>query len=216
MTVKEFHNEYGTSVNPGTSVRILGQSRYKKHELIGKLGTIVLDQHVAYGTIQVKIPGVLNRRSCTGNHYFTPAELEILDDEKENENMNNITNYLNLAAIRYLDNDKPNCFYYANFDAELKVGDLCVVKSLNHGLGLALVVEIQNRNDIELQREIVAKVDTYAFDERVKVRKQAAELKAKMQERAKQLQDIALYQMLAKEDSEMKELLGQFQSLPKV
>jgi hypothetical protein len=55
-----------------------------------------------------------------------------------------------------------------------------------------------------------------AFDYRVSVRKQAAELKAKMQERAKQLQDIALYQMLAKEDSEMMELLGQFQSLPKI
>lgn len=89
-----------------------------------------------------------------------------------------------------------------------------MVKSLHHGYGLAIVTEILHQNDIQTPREIVAKVDTEAYDNREKSRKLAAELKAKMQERAKQLQDIALYQMLAKEDSEMQDLLNCYQNLP--
>jgi hypothetical protein len=216
MTVREYHKEHGVGVPIGMHVRIVGQSRYKKDKLIGQCACVIKDCHLAYGTITVSISDMHNCRSASGYYYFSPSELEILENEKENENMNIITNYLNIAKIQYLDNTATSRYDYANFDPELKEGDLCVVKSAHHGLGLAKVVEIQDRNDVELQREIVAKVDTTAFDERVGIRKQAAELKAKMQERAKQLQDIALYQMLAKEDSEMMSLLGQFQSLPKI
>jgi tRNA A37 N6-isopentenylltransferase MiaA len=48
------------------------------------------------------------------------------------------------------------------------------------------------------------------------MRAKAVELKAKMEARAKQLQDIALYQMLAKDDPDMAELLKEYQDIPKV
>ena len=128
--------------------------------------------------------------------------------------MQNITNYLNIATIKYLDSDKVSNYKYANFDPTLSVNDFCVVKSLNHGLGLARVVEIIDQNDLALVREIAAKVDMQDYDFRVAARKDAAELKAKMQERAKKLQDIALYQMLAKDDPEMQDLLNRYQNLP--
>ena len=86
--------------------------------------------------------------------------------------------------------------------------------SEKHGMGLATVIEIVDRNDIETQREVVAKVYTGGYDSRVALRAKVAELKAKMQERAKKLQDVALYQMLAKEDTEMAALLQEYQSLP--
>lgn len=218
MTIRDFYHEFGHGPSPNIRVRVLAHSRYKKDNLLNLCGTMIKDDSKLYGTILVRIDGLENDRSYTGCYYFKPSELEILDDIiKEETNMNNITNYLNIAKIQYLNNDTAHSRYdYANFDPELKLGDLCVVKSAHHGLGLAKVVEIQDRNDVELQREIVAKVDTDAFDARVAVRKQAAELKAKMQERAKQLQDIALYQMLAKDDPDMMELLNRFQSLPKV
>lgn len=217
MTIRDFYHEFGHGPAPDIRVRVLAHSRYKKDNLLNLCGTMRTDQSQLYGTILVRLDGLENDRSHTGCFYFKPDELEILNDNiMEEKSMNNITNYLNIAKIQYLDNDMPSRYDYANFDQELKTGDLCVVNSAHHGLGLALVVEIQDRNNVELQREIVTKVDINAFNERVNIRKQATELKAKMQERAKQLQDIALYQMLAKEDSEMMELLGRFQSLPKV
>ena len=128
---------------------------------------------------------------------------------------NYITNYLNIAKIKFIDNcyNNSKTYEYANFDPDLNVGDVCVVKSAHHGFGIAKVEEIVERNDIITQREIVAKVDTDAYKERVANRAKAAELKSKMQERLKQLQDIALYKMMAENDPTMSEMLKEYQDI---
>lgn len=128
--------------------------------------------------------------------------------------MQKMNNYVNVAVIQFLKDSTPfRTYEYANYTADLAVGDLCVVMSAHHGMGLAEVVEIKDHASEDLYREIVTKVDTSGYDLRVERRKQAAELKAKMQERAKQLQDIVLYQTLAKEDPEMAAMLQEFMSL---
>lgn len=201
----------------GVKVKIIHQRKYKAEDLIGKTGII----QTAYGTqIKVKVNGMYNLRSAGGYFYFTPSELEIIDEEFDNimeeNNMHNITNYLNIAKVKFVDGNNACTYDYANFEGSLKAGDLCVVKTAHHGFGLARVVEIIDRNDIETCREIVSIVNTEAYDGRVETRARSAELKAKMEERAKQLQDIALYQMLAKDDPAMMELLMEYQELPKV
>lgn len=214
MTAAEVYKMFDTD----TRVRVIRCSSYKKYDYTGLLGTVVSNRYGAYGSIVVKLDGATNPYSGTGRFYFKPHELEIVkecnNDILEENNMQNIINYFNIVKIQYLDNSTPSRWEYANFDSGLKVGDLCVVKSAHHGLGLAKVVEIIDRNDAEVTREIVAKVDTEMYDFRVKARKEAAELKAKMQERAKQLQDVMLYQMLAKEDPEMQSMLERYQDLP--
>lgn len=199
----------------GVQVKVIRQRKYKSELLIGMTGII----HSAYGSqIAVKIDGSYNHRSGCGYYYFTPSELEIVDEEFDNimeeKNMHNITNYLNIAKVKFVDGNSDRTYDYANFEALLEAGDLCVVKTAHHGFGLARVVEIVDRNDVETQREVVSIVNTEAYDFRVASRAKAAELKAKMQERAKQLQDIALYQMLAKDDPAMMELLNEYQALP--
>ena len=130
--------------------------------------------------------------------------------------MEKLTNYVNVAEVSFLnDNTAFRTFEYANYEPDLAVGDLVVVKSAHHGMGLAEVIDIKERTSNDLYREIVAKVDTAGYNKRVDQREKAAELKAKMQERAKQLQDIVLYQTLAKEDPEMAQLLGDFMTLNK-
>ena len=128
--------------------------------------------------------------------------------------MQKITNYLNVAVVQFLKDDVAfRTFDYANYMPDLAVGDICVVMSKSHGMGLAEVVAIKERTECDLYREIVAKVDTSDYDLRVERRKQAAELKNKMQERAKQLQDLVLYQTLAKEDPNMAQLLKDYLAL---
>ena len=85
-------------------------------------------------------------------------------------------------------------------------------------MGVATVVEIIDKADVnvDIDREVVAKVDMRPYDYRVATRAKAAELKTKMQERAKKLQDIALYQMLAKDDADMLALLQEYQALPEM
>ena len=131
----------------------------------------------------------------------------------DGETMNKIENYLNIAAIKFLDERNNIVYNYANFIPELKENDIVAVMSANHGMGLAKVVDIVDQNDVALEREIVSIVDTADYDARVNHRKMAADLKAKMRERAKKLQDVALYQMLAKDDPEMAALLSEYQNL---
>ncbi len=193
------------------------QSKKFTDKVIGAYGT-VNRVDLYYEKIAVKLDGTLNELSATGNFFFKPRELEILDENnkiREDKNMSTIKNYLNIAKIKFIDERGCRTWEYANFDASLRPRDICVVMTANHGMSLAEVVEILPRNDIETTREIVAKVDTEAYDTRVAVRKQVAELKAKMEERAKQLQDVALYKMLAENDPAMMELLNEYQALTK-
>lgn len=207
---------------PDMRVLVTKQNSYnsKKYlDIVTSAYGTVIRVDTFYERVHVMIDGHVNELSNNGSFRFKPHELEILDENNnvmEGDNMSTITNYLNAVKIQYVDNDKPSSYAYANFDTSLAVGDLCVIQSAHHGLGLAKVTEIIDKNDVELAREVVAKVDLTEFTERVNIRNQAAQLKAMMEYRAKQLQDIALYQMLAEKDSEMQDLLNRYQSMPKM
>lgn len=206
-----------SDLRTGMRVKVVRQHKYMNTRLIGKVGTV----RNPYGAeISVRIDGMQNTYSATGLFYLRASELEIINENdivmEENVDMPNVTNYLNTVKIQYVDNVTPSNYIYANYDPDVKVGDLCVIKSSHHGLGLARITEIIDRNDFETCREVVAKVNTECYDERVACRAKAAELKAKMQDRAKKLQDIALYQMLAEKDSAMMELLTEYQAVPQL
>lgn len=202
----------------GKRVRVKWCDKYKRYNVKGRCGTI----RAVYSYTAVEIDGLHNDSSATGDFYFYKKHLEIIEDKNKEEtimaiNTNHITNYLNTAKIHFLNDTNANRTYdYANYIPDLQVGDLCVVMSAQHGMGVAKVEEIVWENDIPLSREIVAKVNTLDYDIRVDRRKKAAELKAKMQERAKKLQDVALFQMLAKDDEEMAALLAEFTNLGSV
>lgn len=201
----------------GKRVRIIENSTYHRGDLIGAAGTV----RSCWGSagIGVKLDFYTNDNSKYGYFYFKISELEFIDEpstntEKEQKQMQKITKYLNIAEIEFLNEQTAfRTFDYANFDPDLKEGDLCVVATARHGLALANVVSIKASADKALEREIVAKVDTKEYSNRVETRQKAAELKAKMQERAKALQDLVLYQTLAKEDPEMAQLLQDFKDL---
>ena len=194
----------------GMRVRVINQRTYKSFDLIDSTGSI---RDINGSRIRVTLDGIRNPNSSYGSFYFTPGELEIIDMKEKV--MQNITNYLNIAKVQFIDNNttNPKTYDYANFDPHLCVGDICMVKTANHGFGLAKVMEIVDQNDIATPREVVASIDTSAYDERVAKRDKAAELKVKMQERVKQLQDIALYKMMAENDSTMSELLNEYQAV---
>ena len=209
-----------TDRDVGRRVKVIGPGHYRG-KCDGQLGTI----RAVWGrdSVAVDLDFGINQGSKYGYFYFKTSELEIIDNEniktataaeKGESKMQKMNNYLNIAVIQFLNESIAfKTYEYANYEPDLKANDLVVVMSAHHGMGLAEVVEIKEQTNAELYREIVAKVDTFDFDNRVAVRKQAAELKAKMQERAKQLQDIALYQMLAKEDPEMAKMLQEYKAL---
>ena len=204
---------YSADFEIGMRVEVIQHHQYRRYNLIGKTGTV---RGKYNSEIRVELDDMINPNAGSGHFHFKLKELKIIDEDnvRENENMPNIKNYFNAVKIQFINNTKPCDYIYANFDRDLKTGDLCVVKPAHHEMTLARVVEILEGNSYETTREVVAVVDTSFYDERVKIREKATKLKARMQERAKKLQDIALYQMLAENDSEMMELLNDYQNLP--
>lgn len=201
------------SFEVGSRIKVVKQKCYKTFDLIDEVGTV---RSINGSKIGVNLDNIRNPNSSYGAFYIDPAELVLLNKNTEEIFMqNNISNYLNIAKIKFIDNSysTTKTYEYANFEPNLTVGDICVVRSAHHGLGVAKVEEIIERNDVATQREIVAIVNTDAYEERVANRAKAAELKVKMQERVKQLQDVALYKMMAENDPTMMEMLKEYQSI---
>ena len=182
-----------------------------------------------YGTIQaawgpdsiaVDIDFHVNKDSQYGYFYFKSSELEFIKENKEaetakegEEKMEKLTKYANVAEVHFLEIFNPSTIECANYDCALSVNDICVVMTKHAGMALAQVTAIREHTDADLFSEVVARLDVSAYESRVEHRKKSAELKDKMQARAKQLQDVVLYQTLAKEDPEMAAMLKEFLDL---
>lgn len=201
----------------GKRVRIKKAGHYKKRykSILGAVG--VIRSIWSTDNLGVEIDGVENEASKYGYFYFKLSEIELIDDENdktkndEGENeMNKVENYLNVAVVQFMDGGNPNTYEYANFEPDLAAGDCCIVMTAHHGMSLARVVEMRASTEAALYREIVAKFDLAPYEARCEKRKKAAELKAKMRERAKQLQDIGLYHILARDDQAMAQLLQDY------
>ena len=206
----------------GTRVEVTRNMHRYAENLVGLVGTV---DSPGAGSIGVVFDEIRNPRSAYGRFYIETAYLKVVGDNTNNTNntnnkmeektMHKITNYLNVVKIQDINGGRAYSEKFANFDPNLQAGDLCVIMLCDRTC-LAKVDSISESTGEELYNEVISKVDTTDYDARVEAREKAAELKSKMEARAKQLQDIALYQMLAKDDPDMAALLQEYQDIPKM
>lgn len=189
----------------GDVIVVVGGHKYREVP-IGAIGTV----RSAYdGNIAVVFSDIHNKRSSYDCFYFAAREIKLYKGDKTMEG-----NY-HIATVKFLEGTNTDTTYrYALYDeGSVAIGDICVVKSAHHGLGIARVVEIEPKTDEKITREIVCKCDFSAYEAREATRKRKAELKKKMSERAAALQELALYKMMAAEDSGMADLMREFDEL---
>ena len=135
--------------------------------------------------------------------------------------MNKIIGNYRVAKVRFLEGSNThNTYNYALFDDEIQQYDNCVVKSANHGLGIAIIEEIiDNVDNISVTdnngniREIVCKIDMSAFHKRIDDRRRALQLKKEMDKKVKELQGLALYKIMAENSPELKAMLSEYEEL---
>lgn len=202
---------YKPNFGVGSRVRVIRQRNYPEYKLLDLVGTVRTDTG---SNVSVIFDSVTNVRSQYGCFYFKPNDLVIVEENNMEENtMSKIINYINVAKIHVIDGGYETNVYCANFESDLAENDFCVISLPHKGIRIGKVLEIVDHVDMDIHKEVVCKIDTRDYDKRVERREKAEELKAKMEERAKQLQDIALYQMLAKDDAAMQALLTEYQGL---
>lgn len=90
----------------------------------------------------------------------------------------------------------------------IEVGDKVVVDTAG-GIVVAEVTKVDVVSN-KASKYVVQKIDTAAHEKRLEKANKIKELKAKMEERRKKLQEIEIYQILAKEDDEMAALLAEY------
>ena len=192
---------------------------------IGLCGVVRYVWNRTYG---VKIDNRYNRSSGRGLYYFNQSELRSSKEHEQNSiynkgegNMNKIIGNYRVAKVKFLEGSNThNTYNYALFDDDIQLYDNCVVKSANHGFGIASIEEIiDDIDNVSVTdssgniREIVCKIDMSAFHKRIKDRQRVSQLKKEMDKKVKELQGLALYKMMAKTSPELKAMLSEYEEL---
>ena len=150
------------------------------------------------------------------SYYFYEDEL-ILISKKENEQMTKLTGYKQVAAIK----QNYGTYYYAIYDDGRThlLGDKVIVSGAASGTvhTISEVIDaeeaVNRMGNKNITAEVIAYVDTSAYEERVAKRKEAEELKKKMDQVIKQMEENNKYEMYAEKNPELKEMLNAYKRL---
>ena len=149
--------------------------------------------------------------------YYNFKNLEKVDanNMKENKKMT-ITGDFKVAKVKFLGGTNTNTEYeYAMFD-DYEVGTTVVVASANHGLGVAKITAIIDKDNAitkKFEREVVCKVDVEPWVNRKKNRARLQELNSRMEKRAQEINKLAIFEMMAEKDESLKEMLAEYKEL---
>lgn len=149
--------------------------------------------------------------------YYNFKNIEKVDEKKEKENNDMIiTGNFKVAKVKFMTGSNTNTEYeYAMFD-DYQDGDVVVVSSAHHGLGIAKISAIIDKDQAytkKFEREIVCKVDMEPWENRKKNRARLQELNNRMEKRAQEINKLAVFEMMAEKDESLKEMLAEYKAL---
>lgn len=127
-----------------------------------------------------------------------------------------------VCKVKFIEGTNANKeYHYALYDDNICIDDYVVVKSANHGMGIARVTDIVPDGNVTQAmrdycnegREVISKFDMGAYEQRVEKRKIAKQLKADMNKKMKEMQELAMFEMMAEKNPELKEMLDKYKEL---
>lgn len=140
----------------------------------------------------------------------------IFIEEEENENMAALTGYKAVAVIKQGCYNKDYHFAIYEDGTDYKPGDMVKVSG---GNGFDVIEEIITPEEVHerfkknITAEVICKVDTTAYDERVRKRKEAANIKKEMDKVIKQMDEKMKYEIYAEENPDLKDMLKKYMEL---
>jgi hypothetical protein len=126
-----------------------------------------------------------------------------------------------VKAVRVVFPDRPAGKYASGeydfrTDLDLNVGDLVVCDVCYQGENCytnGRVIRVMEQPSTKAVKWVVQKIDLEAHMKRLELQSRIAAVKAKMERRRKELQDIEIYKELAQHDEEMSGMLKQLLDL---
>ena len=165
-------------------------------------------------SVGIRLDKYTNSASSYGLFWFDKNQFEIIEEKDEKIMLENYK----VAGISFLEGSNAGLvYYYALYDDTIEIDDIVVVNTGHHGLAIAKVVEIEpynvGKNHVRCGREIISRVDFSAYNERCEKAKKMAELKKEMDAKVQQLQNQAIYELMAEKDPELKKMLDEYKAL---
>ena len=123
-----------------------------------------------------------------------------------------------IVGVKFDGNVKS--YYFASYEKGLKKGDLVCVDT-TYGFKCATVSEldvgIKEVTGIgqNVTKQVVCKINIKAYDERIKQAERVQELEQMLDDKLKDAQKLAVYEILAKSSPEFSKLLDEYKSLTK-
>lgn len=199
----------------GMTVEILPSAQEYRRRYTGHTG-VIMSMYSGSPVVGVQFENYKNPASKYGFFWFNAKGLRNVDLLNfESEELIMLKDYT-FANIKFMDGTNTNCTYsYALYDPIIKEGDVVVVKTGHHGLALATIAEIAPdiSEPVKFGREIIAKVDFSAYNARKEKAEKIAKLKKTMDEKVRELQHNAIYEMLAEKDPALKAMLDEYKTL---
>ena len=148
-------------------------------------------------------------------YYNFSSLIAVTTQEKEENDMGIMGNF-KVAKIKFLNGSNQSTEYeYAMFD-DYNIGDTVVVASAHHGVGIAKITAIILQEQAvtkKFEREIVCRIDMSTYEQRKKNRARFQELQNKMNQRAQEINKLAMFEMLAEKDVELQDMLNEYKTL---
>lgn len=160
---------------------------------------------------KVRIPGKQNKFIKDGTFIFSKYHLELAT---KGGNKMLLKGY-KIVGVEFKGNGST--YYFASYEKGLKVNDLvCVHTRFGFNIATVKAVNVDAKEvQCSVTEQIVSKISTTAYDERVKQAERIQELEAMLEDKLKDAQKIAVYEMLAKSSPEFAKLLDEYKSLIK-
>lgn len=202
------------------TVKVMPFAGYR-NKYVGETGVVekeyLANRYSKTEKIGVRLDNRTNSASATGVFWFDADKLEIIDNY-ETEEAEIMLKGFKVAGISFLEGTNTGCVYaYALYDESITVDDIVVVQTGHHGLAVAKVVDIDapgiGTDSVKHGREVIAKVDFTAFNERKEKAARLAKLKVEMDRKVEELQNVAIYELLAEKDTALKDMLDEFKAL---
>lgn len=210
---------------------------YEPYDLVGRIGKIIDVNIINKTTYGVKLDcGLINAGRddglfCLNENNFCvifppqkPSSLTNdityinLKEKEENENMAALTGYKAVAVIKQGCYNKDYHFAIYEDGTDYKPGDMVKVSGGNGFDVIKEVItpeEVHERFKKNITAEVICKVDTTAYDERVRKRKEAADIKKEMDKVIKQMDEKMKYEIYAEENPDLKDMLRKYMELTK-
>lgn len=154
-------------------------------------------------------------------HNYNELSLILIDSNQENNITDKgdnemITGNYRVAMVKFVQGTNTDKKYaFALFEDYISV-DEYVLCDTAHGYSVGKVIEIINKDEyegVEITKEIISPINFYYFEQRKKNREEAKKLKSEMDKKMKEMQELALYEMMAEKSPELKAMLEQYKDL---